>query len=202
MNLHKRALYLSYFTVVYNVIEGIVSIAVGVMTGSIALSGFGADSFIESISGSIMIWRFANHERLTKEQEEKIEARAAKFVGWSFFIFAAWVLYESGSKLYFQEKPEPTLLGIAIAFVSALVMPVLFIMKYRTGKAIGSRALVADSKETLACEFMSLSLLVGLALNYFFGFWWADPATGFVIVYFLVKEGFEALEDEDDDDDD
>ena len=146
-----------------------------------------------------MIWRFADHERLTKEQEENIEAKALKLVGWTFFILAAWVLYESGSKLYFQEKPDPSLVGLAIAFVSALVMPILFIMKYRTGKALGSRALVADSKETLACEFLSLSLLLGLGLNYFFGLWWADSVVGFVIVYFLVREGREVLEEEDDD---
>jgi len=195
--LYRKALILSWFTVGYNIIEGIVSITAGFMADSIALAGFGLDSFIESLSGTVMIWRFSRHGSMDTVEEEKIERRSVRLVAVTFFVFALYVFYESAAKLYFMEKSEPSLFGIVIAAVSAVVMPVLFIVKYRTGKAIGSRALIADSRETLACEFLSLSLLGGLALNYLFGLWWADPVVGLLIVFFLVREGFETLEDDD-----
>lgn len=111
----------------------------------------------------------------------------------SCFILGAYVLYESVKKLYFKEIPAPSLLGIIIAIVSIVVMPVLFYMKYRTGKSIDSKSLVADSKETLACVFLSVALLLGLGLNYLYGFWQADPLVGLVIVIFLAREGFATL---------
>ena len=187
---HKRALFLSYFTVGYNIIEGVISILVGLLAGSIALVGFGSDSFIESLSGSVMIWRFRKHGKISKEEEERIEKKATRFVAITFFILGAYVFYESIKKLYLQEKPEPSVIGILIAITSIIVMPVLFYMKYRTGKAIKSKSLVADSKQTLACLFMSVSLLVGLGLNYLYGFWQADPLVGLLIVIFLIKEGY------------
>jgi divalent metal cation (Fe/Co/Zn/Cd) transporter len=193
--LHKRALSLSYFTVGYNIVEGVVSVLAGLWAGSVALVGFGLDSFVESFSGGVMIWRFSRHEKLSEEEEERVEKKAVRLVAYTFFIFAAYVLYESVKKLYLHEAPAPTLLGIVIALVSIIVMPILFFMKYKTGKAIGSRSLVADSKETLACVFLSVSLLIGLGLNYLFGLWQADPAVGLVIVLFLVKEGYGALEE-------
>jgi len=187
---YKKALYLSYFTVGYNIVEGIVSILFGLMAGSIALVGFGSDSFVESLSGSVMIWRFRKHGKISKEEEERIEKKATKFVAVTFFILGAYVFYESIKKLIIQEKPEPSIIGILIAIASLIVMPVLFYMKYRTGKAINSKSLVADSKQTLACLFMSVSLLVGLSLNYLFGIWQADPLVGLLIVIFLIKEGY------------
>jgi divalent metal cation (Fe/Co/Zn/Cd) transporter len=194
--LHKKALRLSYFTVGYNIMEGVVSILAAFAAGSVALLGFGLDSFIESLSGTVMIWRFRQHGKISEEEEKRIEKKAIRLVAYTFFILAAYVLYESLRKLYFQEIPDPSLVGIMIAIVSLIVMPILFIMKYRTGKSIGSRSLVADSKETLACVFLSASLLVGLGLNYLFGLWQADSLVGFIIVVFLIKEGYSALKEE------
>jgi divalent metal cation (Fe/Co/Zn/Cd) transporter len=171
--LHKRALSLSYFTVGYNISEGIVSILAGLLAGSIALVGFGLDSFVESL----------------------VERKAVRFVSYTFFILGAYVLYESIEKLHAHEIPDPSLLGIIIAIVSIIVMPILFYLKYQTGKSIGSRSLVADSKETLACVFLSGALLVGLGLNYLYGFWQADPIVGLVIVTYLVKEGYSTLKE-------
>ena len=199
--LQKRALLLSYFTVGYNVIEGIASIFAGILARSIALVGFGLDSFIESLSGGVMIWRFGKHGKISEEEEEKLEQRATKLVGITFFILAVYVLFESVKKLITKEAPDPSLFGIIIAVISIIVMPILFIMKYRTGKALNSRSLVADSKETLACLFLSVSLFIGLGLNYLFGFRWADPVVGLIVTGFLVYEGFETFEDEDDDED-
>jgi divalent metal cation (Fe/Co/Zn/Cd) transporter len=190
---HKKAFYLSIFTVIYNFLEGVISIVAGTVSGSIALVGFGLDSFVESLSGGIMIWRFRGLGNLSHEEEERMEAKAARLVAYAFFILGAYVLYESLKKLIFREPPEPSLIGIVIAIVSLVVMPVLFFMKYRIGKSIGSRSLLADSKQTLACCYLSIALLAGLGLNYKFGIWWADPAAGMVIVGFLIREGYEIL---------
>ena len=190
-DLHKKALNLSYFTVGYNIIEGIISILAASLSGSIALLGFGLDSFIESFSGLIMIWRFKK-KRMPKE-EEKIEKRAVRLVGYSFFILAFYVAFESIKKLYQFEAPNPSILGIIIAILSIIIMPVLSRMKYQTGKLLKSRSLIADSKETLACVALSIALLIGLGLNYFLGLWQADPVIGLVIAVFLIREGYESF---------
>jgi divalent metal cation (Fe/Co/Zn/Cd) transporter len=189
--LYKKALWLEYFTVGYNLLEAFVAILLGSIADSIALIGFGLDSIVESLSGMVMIWRLRQHGRISPEQEAKVEKRAQRFVAITFFILGAYVLYESVSKLVTQEIAQPSLPGIILAIVSLIVMPVLMIQKYRTGKSIGSKALIADSKETLACAFLSVALLVGLGCNYLFGFWQADPIVGMVIVFFLVREPIE-----------
>ncbi len=142
-----------------------------------------------------MIWRLRKHGKISEEEEEKAERRAVRFVAYTFFILGAYVFYESIEKLYAHEIPHPSLLGIIIAVVSMIVMPILFYLKYQTGRSMGSKSLVADSKETLACVFLSGALLVGLGLNYLYGFWQADPFVGLVIVIYLVKEGYTTLKE-------
>jgi cation diffusion facilitator family transporter len=188
---YKKGLYLEYFTVGYNIIEAAVSIAFGKIANSIALVGFGLDSIVESLSGCVMIWRLRKHEKISKEEEEKIEKRAMKFVAITFFILALYVLFQSVKKLINKEIPDPTLPGIIIALVSLIVMPVLSIQKRRVGEKIKSEALIADSKETLACSFLSAALLLGLGLNYTVGFWQADAIAGLIITVFLLREGDE-----------
>lgn len=190
---YKFGLLLSYLTVGYNVIEGIVSVIVGSITGSVALVGFGLDSFIESLSGSVMIWRLSKHGKISHEEEERVEAKAATYVGITFFILAAYVLYESTVALINRSAADPSLFGIFIAILSLLIMPALAYFKNQTGKAIGSRSLVADSKQTLVCVLMSVALLIGLACNYLFGIWWLDPLAGLFFVGILVKEGYTAI---------
>ena len=190
--LYRKGLYLEYFTVLYNVLEAIVSIIFGSIAGSIALIGFGLDSIVESLSGLILIWRLRQHGRISPEEEEKIERRATKFVAVTFFLLGAYVLYESIEKLATAEVPETSLPGIIIAIASLIVMPLLAWQKYKTGKQIESMALVADSKETWACAFLSVALLLGLGLNYLFGVWQADPVVGLIIVAFLFREGWES----------
>ena len=191
--LHRKALSLSYFTVGYNISEGIVSILAGLLADSIALVGFGLDSFVESLSGCVMVWRLRKHGKVSEEEEEKIEKKAVRFVSYTFFILGAYVLYESLEKLYAREIPRPSLLGISVAIVSIIVMPILFFMKYQIGKSIRSKSMIADSKETLACVFLSAALLMGLGLNYVYGLWQADPIVGLVIVFYLGKEGYSTL---------
>jgi cation diffusion facilitator family transporter len=189
--LYRKALFLEYFTVGYNLLEAFVSILFGTMANSIALIGFGLDSIVESLSGMVMVWRLRKHGKISPEQEERIEKKAQRFVAITFFILGGYVLYESIGKLTRREIPEPTLPGIIIALVSMIVMPILMVQKYRTGQSINSKALIADSKETLACAFLSVALLIGLGTYYLFGFWQADPVVGIIIVVFLVREGIE-----------
>ena len=192
----RYALHLSYFTVAYNLIEGLLSIIAGLLSGSIALVGFGLDSFIESLSGSVMIWRFYESRHFSDEEHERREKIAVKLVSYSFFVFGAYVFYESVKKLYLVEAPEPSILGIIIALVSIIVMPILYYQKQKVGKNIASSSLLADSKQTLACVFLSVALLIGLLLNYWFDIWWADPIVGLLIVVFLFKEGYETYKEE------
>jgi cation diffusion facilitator family transporter len=191
--LYRKGLFLEYFTVIYNILEAAASIVFGSIAGSIALVGFGLDSVVESLSGLILIWRLRHHGRVSAEAEERIENKARKLVAATFFVLGTYILYESIDKLATTEIPEPSLPGIIIAALSIIIMPVLMWQKYKTGKQINSKALIADSRETLACAFLSVALLLGLGLNYLFGFWQADPIVGLIIVVFLFHEGWEAL---------
>ncbi len=188
--LYRKGLVLEYITVVYNILEAIASIIFGGIAGSIALIGFGLDSIVESLSGLVLIWRLRQHGKISEEKEKRIEKWATRFVAITFFILGLYVFVEAIRKWAVVEVPEPSLPGILIAIASLIVMPILTVQKYRTGQQINSRALVADSKETLACAFLSLALLAGLGANYWFGFWQADPIIGIVIAVFLFREGW------------
>lgn len=194
--LKHKALLLSYFTVAYNVVECALALLAGFLSGSIALVGFGLDSLLESLSGGVMIWRFSPHRGLSEADEARLERRAVKIIGYTFFILAAYILYESVEKLILAEPPVPSLLGICVALASSLVMPALYLYKFRLGEALGSASLKADSKQTLACGALSVALLLGLGLNYLFGLWQADPLIGWLIVFLLIKEGRRALKEE------
>jgi divalent metal cation (Fe/Co/Zn/Cd) transporter len=177
----------------YNLLEALASLVAGYLAGSVALTGFGLDSLVESLSGAIMIWRFRPHPGLTQEMEAQKEQRAIKLVGYTFFILAGYVSFESGRKLIFQEVPDPTLLGLIIAGASILLMPTLFYFKLHTSRALNSRSFLADARQTLACFCLSVALFLGLGLNYRFGLWQADPITGLIISAGLVREGYHTL---------
>lgn len=201
--LYKKGLFLEYINVTYNILEALLSIVFGSIAGSIALVGFGLDSVVESLSSMVLIWCLRKHGKISLEEEEKIERRATRFVAVTFFILGGYVLFESIQKLVTAETPDTSLPGIIIAIVSLIVMPFLAWQKYKTGKQMGSMALVADSKETVACAYLSAALLIGLGMNYLFGFWQADPIVGLIIVAFLFREGWEtwkecSCEEEDD----
>ncbi len=187
----RKGLRLEYFNVGYNISEAVVSIVFGNIAGSIALTGFGLDSIVESLSSLILIWFLRQHGRLSPEKEEQIERKATRFVAATFFILGGYILYESIKKIVTVDIPEASLPGIIIALASLTIMPLLAWQKYKIGKQINSIALVADSKETAACAFLSVALLIGLGCNYLFGFWQADPIVGIIIVFFLFREGWE-----------
>jgi divalent metal cation (Fe/Co/Zn/Cd) transporter len=195
MTAHQKGLMAEYFTVGWNVIEGLIAITAGVIAGSIALVGFGLDSYIEVASGSVLIWRLRKHGFSDQEEEEAAEKKAILFVGITFFLLSIYVVYESGRKLLFQEPVGESLVGIILAVVSLIVMPMLALYKKKIAVEINSRALRADALETLACSYLSLTLVVGLGANAIFGWWWADPIAALAMVYFLIREGMEAIQE-------
>jgi divalent metal cation (Fe/Co/Zn/Cd) transporter len=181
------ALKLSYATVAYNVLEGLVSVVFAVLAGSTALLGFGIDSFVESLSGMVMIWRFSH-----PAQDTQRETTSIRLIGVSLIILAAYVAYEAATALYEREPPERSVVGIIIAAISLVVMPILYVLKRRTAAALESRSLATDAKQTLACIMLSVALLLGTGVHYMTGFWRADPVAGLVIAAYLVREGYEA----------
>ncbi|MBI5599783.1 MAG: cation transporter [Deltaproteobacteria bacterium] len=194
--MRSKALYLAYFTIGYNILEGLASVIAGYAAGSPALVGFGLDSAIESLSGGVVVWRFLKHGRIPPEEEERVEKKAVKLIGTSFFVLGAYVLFESAGKLLFIEPPRPSPFGIIIALLSLIIMPILAYSKYSTGRMMKSRSLVADSKQTFVCSLLSAALVTGLGLNYIYGLWWADPVSALVIVAFIVREGVRAFREE------
>lgn len=190
----RAALALSAVTVGYNVVEGAVSLVLAAAAGSTALLGFGLDSLMESLSGGIMLWRFGRRWA-TPAAELRAERRATTAVGITFFVFAGYVLFESARKLIRHELPEPSLPGIIIAVISIITMPTLFLLKRRVARRIGSRSLAADSRQTLACSFLSVALLLGLGANYVWGFWLADPLVGLLTAGWLIREGVTTVRD-------
>ena len=187
----KRGRKLEYFTIGYNCLEGLVAVGAGLMAGSVALLGFGVDSFIESLSGSVLLWRLHDTEK-----GEAREALALRLVGVSFLILAAYVAFDAGQSLWKREAPEASYWGIGITILSLIVMPILARAKRHVGVELGSRALQADSRQTDICVYLSYILLAGLGLNALFGWWWADPVAALVMVPIIAKEGVEALRGE------
>ncbi len=194
----RRGLRLAYLTVGWNLVEGIVAVGAGIAAGSIALIGFGVDSFVETISGAVIIWRLLAETRGRHDDEtmERIEQRAERTVGIAFLLLAAYVGFESVRTLINQEAPDASPVGIALTAVSIVVMLWLARAKRRIGEALGSRAMLADAQQTYACWYLSVVTLAGLALNAVFGFWWADPVAALGITVLLVREGIEALRGE------
>ena len=187
----RRGRRLEYFTIAWNSLEAVAAVVAGLFAGSVALVGFGVDSVIETSSGAVLLWRLRDGER-----GEARERTALRLVGVSFLLLAAYVAFDAVKSLVMREPPEASHVGIGIAALSLIVMPLLARAKRRVAAAINSRALRADSRQTDLCAYLSAILLAGLALNALFGFWWADPAAGLVMTPIIAKEGVEALRGE------
>jgi divalent metal cation (Fe/Co/Zn/Cd) transporter len=182
---------LEYFTIGWNAIEGLVAVASGLIAGSIALVGFGLDSFIEVTSGLALLWRMSVDADV--HRRELNERRALRIVGACFLLLAAYIAYESASDLYSRTVSEHSLSGIILACASLIVMPLLSRAKRRVGNALRSAAMHADAKQTEFCTYLSAILLLGLLLNATFGLWWADPVAGLVMVPIIDNEGVQGL---------
>jgi divalent metal cation (Fe/Co/Zn/Cd) transporter len=190
-SLVKRGRRLEYFTIVYNSLEGLMAVVAGLMAGSIALVGFGFDSLIEVTSGAALVWRL--HSDADESRRERVEAITLRIVGLCFVLLAVYVSYDSIKSLIRREEPRESIPGIILAIASLIVMPLLVRAKRKVARSIKSRALMADSKQTELCTYLSAILLGGLLLNALFGWWWADPVAARIMVPIIVKEGIEAL---------
>jgi divalent metal cation (Fe/Co/Zn/Cd) transporter len=181
-------------TIVWMTIEASVALSVGFMTRSVSLQGFGMDSIIELIAGSILLWRLLVEQRGgSVEVVEQAERRASWVTAIGLFALAAYIVADSAFSLITQSKPEASWWGVGLAIAAAIIMPLLWQGKLRVAKQIGSAALKADAACSVTCAYMSLTLLVGLLLNRLFGWWWADPLAALGLLYFIIREGREAL---------
>jgi divalent metal cation (Fe/Co/Zn/Cd) transporter len=187
----RRGIALEYLTVGWNLLECLVAVVAGFIAGSVALVGFGVDSAIESLSGSVLLWRL--HAERRGRHVETIEHHALRMVGVSFLLLAAYVAYESAATLIHRKEPERSVIGIALAIVSLIVMPLLAWAKRKTATHLNSAALRADSRQTSLCAYLSAILLAGLALNATVGWWWADPVTALLMVPIIANEGGTAI---------
>jgi predicted Co/Zn/Cd cation transporter (cation efflux family) len=182
----RRARFLQYFTIGWNSLEAVIGIGFGIVAGSVALVGFGVDSVIESSSGASILWRlFAGDEK---------EKLALRLVSISLLVLAAYVAFDAVKSLILQERPDESYVGIGLALVSLIVMPLLAREKRKVAAQLGSRAMQADSKQTSICAYLSAILLGGLLLNALGGWWWADPLAALVMIPIIAKEGIEALQ--------
>jgi len=185
----RRARWLERLTVAWNVAEAVVGIAAGAAAASDALLGFGLDSVVESLSALVLLWRL-------RDGSPERERRALALVGWSFVLLAAWIAFDAGRGLLQRQEPEASPVGIGLAIVSLVAMPILARAKRRSAGAIQSRALAADARQTDFCAYLSAILLVGLSANALLGWWWADGAAALVMVPIVAREGVQALRGE------
>ena len=185
---------LEYFTVVWNVLEGLIAVAAGVVAGSISLVGFGMDSFIEVTSGATLLWRMSVDANV--ESRERNEKLSLRIVGTCFIALAIYIAYEAVSDLIRKTAPEQSIPGIALACVSLIVMPILSRAKVRVGNALGSAAMKADARQADFCVYLSVILLSGLLLNAALGWWWADPIAALIMAPIVAKEGLQGIKGE------
>jgi divalent metal cation (Fe/Co/Zn/Cd) transporter len=193
----KIAFALVILTILYNVAEGLIAVWFGLEADSISLVGFGIDSIIEVSAAVLVLWRLLVQLKQTGDEAvERTETTVHRFVGVTFFLLATYIAYEAASTLWKQQAPDISIVGIILAILSLLIMPLLAWGKIRAAKEISSSALQSEAKETIACSILSLILLVGLAANALLGWWWADPVAGLCMVPWLVKEGTAGIKGE------
>jgi divalent metal cation (Fe/Co/Zn/Cd) transporter len=187
----QRGRHLEYLTIGWNLFEAAVAIGAGVFARSTALLGFGIDSLIESLSGSVLLWRLHHGEK-----GQRREQQARKLVGISLVVLAGYVAFEAVESLVKREPPAASYPGIGIAFLAVIVMPLLARAKRKVAASLESRAMHADSRQSDICGYLSAILLIGLGANALLGWWWADPVAGLVMVPIIGKEGIEAIRGE------
>jgi divalent metal cation (Fe/Co/Zn/Cd) transporter len=187
----RRGQSLTWLTLGYNCLEAVVALAAGFAAGSIALEGFGVDSVIEVSASVAALWRL--HHDVDPVHRERAERLAHRLVGVSFLALAAFVSWEAAAALVTRSAPEGSPVGIALAALSLVVMPLLAQAKRRVGNQLQSDAIVAESRQTSLCAWLSAILLGGLLLNALRGWWWADPAAALAMVPIIVREGVDGL---------
>jgi divalent metal cation (Fe/Co/Zn/Cd) transporter len=183
-----RARLLARGGLVWHGIEAAVAIAAGAAAGSIALIAFGADSLIEALAGLIVLWRFA----ATRVDSETADRRAQQLIAVTFWLLATYVTVDATVALATGDHPATSPVGIGLAIVTLIAMPLLANAKASVAQRLDSSAARSESRQNLLCAYLSAALLVGLTLNAAFGWWWADPATALVIAAVAAREGRES----------
>jgi divalent metal cation (Fe/Co/Zn/Cd) transporter len=184
----RRARLLARIGLGWHGVEAAIAIGAGVVAGSIALIGFGADSLVESVAGVVLLWRFAG----SRAGSEAAERRAQRLIGASFYVIAAYVGIEAVRTLVVGDRPDVSWVGIGLSAVTLATMPPLAIAKGQVGERLGSSATKSEGRQNMLCAYLSAALLVGLGGNALFGLWWLDPAAALVIAIAAVREGREA----------
>ncbi|MGH7227932.1 MAG: cation diffusion facilitator family transporter [Nitrospiraceae bacterium] len=191
MQFIQRGRRLQYLTIAWNSAEFVIALAAGFLAGSIALIGFGFDSAIEVTSSLAALWRLS-HDR-DEESREQAERRTLQVIGVCFLLLACYILYESIHDLIARIPPQHSIIGIVLALLSLIVMPWLAHLKRKVATSLESGALEAETRQTEICAYLSAILLLGLSLNAWLDWWWADPLAGLGMVPFIAWEGGEAI---------
>ena len=184
----RKARWLTWLSLGWRGVEAAVAVAAGVVAGSVALVGFGADSLIEAAAGLVVLW-LVHADRLSSHRAER---RAQQLIAASFLLLAAYVLIESARDLIAGHHPQASWLGVGLAAVTLVAMPPVAAAKRRVGRALGSSATVSESRQTMLCAYLSAALLIGLLANAVAGWWWADPIVALVIGAAALREAREA----------
>ena len=188
--LRRRGFWLEYASMAWMTVEAAVAIVSGIIAASIALIGFGLDSVIEFFAAAVVVWQ------LRGTASEERETQALRLIGGTFFALAAYLTIESITDLVSQHRPEQSTAGIAVTGAALVIMPLLALAKRRTGQQLGNQALIADAAESAFCAFTSAAALIGIGLNAWLGWWWADPAAALIIAALAVREGIDCWEQE------
>jgi divalent metal cation (Fe/Co/Zn/Cd) transporter len=192
--LYKWAFSLSLFTIIYNIAEGIVSTYLGFEDGSLALFGFGADSFIEVISGFGIAYMILRIQRNSSDTKGDFEKTALRITGFSFYILVAGLIITSIYNIWTNHNPQTTLAGVIVSIISIIVMWALIIGKTKVGKNLNSDAILADAQCTKVCIYMSIILLFSSGLYEILHIPYIDSIGSLGLSYFAFKEGRECFE--------
>ena len=189
----KIAKILLLFTILYNCAEGVIALWSGIEAGSFALVFFGADSYIEVASASLVLWRVGIED---SEYAEAVEQQVVRFIGWTFLVLSAAIIFQSVWALSQRSGAEESLVGIGLAIASVTVMPLVAVWKLRIAARGNLRSIASEAKETIACTALSFTLLIGLVANAALGWWWLDAVTALLLVPWLLREGLEGIRGE------
>ncbi len=192
--LYKTAYWLGIFTIIYNLIEGIVATSFGFEDETLALFGFGVDSFIEMISGVGIVYMVSRIEKSPKSHRSEFERTALRITGWSFYILVAGLTLSAILTLIFGQKPVTTFWGVVVSSVSILVMLFLLNSKIKVGKQLQSDAILADASCTKVCIYMSCILLAASGIYELTHFAYADSIGTLGLAWFSYQEGKECFE--------
>jgi len=177
-------------------IGALVAGVTGIRTGSIVLIAFGLVSIIGLVMAGMLLLRLRNElqGQTSKEAYTRTERKVLFIVGVAFFLLALYIMNESGSRLYYREKPETSTVGLVLSVLSLVGLPILAVMKFRTARGLESRALRIDARETAVCAYVALTLFLGMSLHAWLGWWWADSVAALLMLPLIVRAGWEAVE--------